>query len=294
MEYIHRFTVEGETYDVPHSELGAFRKKAPEATEVEFFRRGGDEFAVPASERVAFEAELQGQPAERVYRYRDGKDEFAVPESEVQPFLTEKRGQATGVGPGGGIAWDGDMPFGLKVLEAVGRTASGMASGAWGGVSGLARVAGAGSDLERRGFGATEEEIKAEPGVAGRMANAIDEALGATREIGGEVAERSVVDNPEVLADPRWWYNGIGNAAGSMALMVAPGGVLGLSGKAATMTAAGVGGAMAGGQSYGSQKEQGGSTLASAARATSLGFAIAGLERVGFDKIFGEGGANRA
>ena len=89
MDYIHRFTVGDDAFDVPHSELGAFRKKAPEATEVEFFRRGGDDFAVPVSERAAFQAELQGEPAERIWRYRDGADEFAVPDSEVQPFLTE-------------------------------------------------------------------------------------------------------------------------------------------------------------------------------------------------------------
>ena len=295
MEFLHRFTDGEETWDVPHSELEKFRKVAgPTTMEVEFYRSGADEFEVPVGQGAPQVSPIPGGAAKRVYRYRNGAEEFAVPEDEVSPFWTAHKGQ-TGVGSGGGISWDGDMPMGIKVLDAVARTASGMAKGAWGGVSGLARVAGVGSDLVRRGVGATEEEIKADPGVAGRMANAIDEALGATtREIGGEVAERSVVDNPEVLADPRWWYNGIGNAAGSMALMVAPGGVLGLSGKAATMTAAGVGGAMAGGQSYGSQKEQGGSTLASAARATALGFAIAGLERVGFDKIFGEGGANRA
>jgi hypothetical protein len=289
MEFLHRFGVGEQRFDVPHGELEKFREsvKGQAVEELQVFRGGDGEFEVPEREVDAFRGELGESPASRVYRYREGGAEFAVPEGEFAEFVQDKR---LGMGKKGGVQWDGEESFGMQVLDSVARFNQGLAQGTFGMVEGLKQAWRGLRDVEMRKLGMTEEQIAADRGVVGKVAGGLGEALGATgAEIGGEVAQKSVWDSPEVLADPDWWANGLGQAAGSMAMMLAPGAAVGMGMKATGAVGSVLAGASAAGQSYERQKEQGGDTLTSAGKAAVVGVAIAALEKIGLDKIFGAG-----
>lgn len=99
-----------------------------------------------------------------------------------------------------------------------------------------------------------------------------------------EEKRKPLIDNPELLLDPEWLTQNVGDAAGSLAIMLGAAVASGGSSEAAAFT----GGSMEGGDLYRELIEDGVDSRKALYASMAFGYAVTRLEKVGLGAILGK------